>query len=242
MSQKCFQSKFVFFTHPHPDHMSGFIQHLSTREMIGAGKSTYVMEDIHTDYFKDILHGWRGISRCSLQCDILGVQQKQEITISRDHVVVPFRSVHRVPCMGYTLFHTKKKLIPALQGKPSHKIIEAKKLGQDIHVHQKIPLISITGDTTHHVFERNPEILDSQILVTEVTFFGDDVSPERAQKQGHMHIDDLLCYEEAFTDTKLVIMHVSSRYKMTDVETIIRQKFSKAVQKNITIIPNTMVI
>ena len=240
--KEAFRSKYVFFTHPHPDHMSGFIQHLSTREMIGAGKSTYVMEDIHVAYFEDILNGWRRISRCSLQCEIVGITQKEEFSVSKNHLIVPFRSVHRIPCLGYTLFHIKKKLLPEFQGQSSQKIIAAKSMGKDIHLYERIPLVSVTGDTTHHVFERNPEILKSNVLVTEVTFFGDDVSPEQATAQGHMHINDLIRFEDAFLHTKLVIMHISARYKTAEVEEIVRKRFSKRVHKNITIVPNTMIV
>jgi uncharacterized FlgJ-related protein len=57
-----------------------------------------------------------------------------------------------------------------------------------------------------------------------------------------MHIDDLLQYEEQLSQTKLVIMHLSARYKTTEVEKIVKNKFSKEMRENITIVPNEMVV
>jgi|GEM_PF-630474 len=237
-----FRSNHVFFTHPHPDHMGAVIQHISTREMLSSGKSSYLMEDIYVSHFENILESWRKMSRCQLDCEVIGLRPDDVFTISRDHLVVPFRSVHRIPCMGYTLYKTKKKLHPDFHGKSANEIIAAKKQGLDIHIHEKKPLLSITGDTTHHVFANNPIIFDSEVLITEVTFFGDDISPDRAVQQGHMHIDDLLRYEDQLVDTHVVIMHLSSRYSIKDVEAIIQKKFRPDLLQNITIVSNSMII
>jgi ribonuclease BN (tRNA processing enzyme) len=144
--------------------------------------------------------------------------------------------------MGYTFFEQKKKLIPEYQNASTQEIIRARRQQKVIDSIIEKPLISITGDTTHHVFAQSPSILNSEVLVTEVTFFCDKISPERAQHQGHMHIDDLIQYEEALSNTKIVIMHLSARYKTTDVEQIIHNKFSKDIRENIIIIPNEMSI
>lgn len=236
------RSEHVFFTHTHIDHISAMLQHISTREMLSLSKPKYFLEDIHEENFEAMLSSWRKLSMSPLECTVIGMKPGMQYSLSPKLTVQAFRSVHRIPCMGYTFYTNKNKLLPEYQNSSSAEIIQAKQQGLCVQEEISFPILSVTGDTTHHVFKNNPKIFESEVIVTEVTFFGDKISPEEAQHRGHMHILDLLPYEEQLLHTNLVIMHLSSRNKLDEVENIIHNTFSKEFRERITIVSNKMVV
>lgn len=240
--QEAIRADHVFFTHPHVDHISAVIQHVSTREMISLKNPSYFIEDTHKDHFEAMIESWRKLSMSPLECTVIAIKPGEQQYISKTITVEAFRSVHRIPCLGYTFFTNKNTLLPEYQNKPSAEIVQAKKKGITVQEEVSIPILSVTGDTTHHVFRNNPRIFESEVIITEVTFFGDKISALEAQKRGHMHILDILPYEEQLLNTNLVIMHLSSRYKLEEVERIVNNTFSKELRERITLVSNTMVI
>ena len=242
-SQKAISANRVFFTHPHPDHISAFIQHVSTREMtLSQSNTTYYIEEQHHTYLSSIINNWRSISRCRLHCTVESIQPKQHIPINKNLHVVPFRSVHRIPCMGYTFYRSKKRLKPQYNSCTTAELIALRKKNISIEDKHNINILSVTGDTTHDVFHQQPHILKSEVLITEVTFFCDRISPTKAKKMGHMHIEDILLYADDFQNTHIVIMHLSARYTTQQVESIIKKRLPQHLIDRIVLIPNEMIL
>ena len=237
--QNAIRSNSVLFTHPHIDHMSAVMQHVSTREMLSLDNTTYFIEEQHKENFISMMDAWRKLSFCALTCSVVGMKPQQKQVLNKGLFVTPFRSVHRIPCIGYTFSEQKRKILSQYQNASAKEIIQAKKQNKTIDRIVEENILSVTGDTTHHVFEQNPHILQSNVLVTEVTFFCDKVSPQKAQKRGHMHIKDLLVYEEQLQDTSIVIMHLSARYKTSTVNQLVHDTLPKHMRENIIIVPNT---
>ena len=240
--QNAIRANNVLFTHPHIDHMSAVMQHVSTREMLSLQNTTYFVEQQHTANFESMMAAWRKLSFCDLQCSVIGMKPQKKQHIGKDISVIPFRSVHRIPCLGYNFFEQKKKLLPKYQNCTSNEIVQAKKQNKEVSYTLDTHILSVTGDTTHHVFEQNPSIFNSKVIVTEVTFFCEKILPKKAQKRGHMHIYDLLPYEELFQGTKLIIMHVSTRYSTSEVNKIVHNVLPKNMRENIIIVPHDHVL
>ena len=240
--QNAIKSNNVLFTHPHIDHMSAVMQHVSTREMLSLKNTKYFLEEQHRENFESMMNAWRKLSFCDLKCSVTGMEPQKKQSLGKNISVIPFRSVHRVPCLGYTFFEQKKKLLPEYQGCSTDKIIQARKQNKEVSYTFEENILSVTGDTTHHVFEQNPNIFNSKVIVTEVTFFCDKIQPEKSQRRGHMHIYDLLPYEEQLKNTTLIIMHVSTRYSVSKVHDIIHNVLPKNMRENIILVPHEHVL
>lgn len=240
--QNAIRANNVLFTHPHIDHMSAVMQHVSTREMLSLKNTKYFVEKQHKENFESMMNAWRKLSFCDLTCSVFAMEPQKKQYIEKGISVVPFRSVHRIPCLGYSFFEQRKKLLPEYQNCTSHEIIQAKKQNKDVSYTFDEHILSVTGDTTHHVFDQNPGIFDSNVIVTEVTFFCDKIIPEKAQKRGHMHIYDLIPYEEQFQGTTLVIMHVSTRYSTSEVNKIVHDVLPKNMRENTIVVPHNHVL
>ncbi|MEC7985713.1 MAG: hypothetical protein VX278_11160 [Myxococcota bacterium] len=237
--QSALRADTVFFTHPHPDHMSGVIYHLSTREMMSQKKrSTYVLGVEHVEAFTQMIESWRKLSKNDLKCTIVPMSIQKEYDVRKDLRVQSFRSVHRIPCQGYTLIRRKKKRKEEYKNYSGPEMAAARKRGEEISREVTERLCSFTGDTSHHVFAQQPAILESKVLVTEVTFFCDRVSPEKATRNGHLHLQDLRRYESMFQNEYIVIMHLSARYATKEVERWIENTLPKHLRERILVVPN----
>ena len=88
------------------------------------------------------------------------------------------------------------------------------------------------------MFHREPILQTVKVLITEVTFFEDDVDKIEAKKRGHMHIDDIIDNPELFCQPAIVLMHASSRFTGEDVHRILEQKMPEEMPRRVNIIPN----
>ena len=138
-----------------------------------------------------------------MKCNVKTMRPKDVFSISKTITVEAFRSVHRMPCQGYILYETKKKLKDEYRGLENSEIVALRKQNVDIVDSQKIPLLAYTGDTTIDVLNREPILRTVKILILEVTFFDDDVPPEKARKHGHIHIEDIPKEEGFFENEHL---------------------------------------
>ena len=229
----------VFFTHAHTDHIAGFIRHCSIREMMNMKAPTYIIGEEHRSAFDQTLGAWRRLNRSFMKCNVKTMRPKDVFSISKTITVEAFRSVHRMPCQGYILYETKKKLKDEYRGLENSEIVALRKQNVDIVDSQKIPLLAYTGDTTIDVLNREPILRTVKILILEVTFFDDDVPPEKARKHGHIHIEDIPKEEGFFENEHLVIMHVSARHSTARAQEIIEDQLPQYLQDKITLIPNS---
>ena len=239
--QTALKASTVFFTHPHTDHMSGVIYHLSTREMISAGrKNTYVVGEEHLHGFTRMIESWRSLCKNDLNCEVVSLPIGQKYKLRENLWMESFRSVHRIPCQGYMLARQKKKIKASYKEYTGPALAAARKRGEEISNIVVENLCAFTGDSSHHVFAQQPSILKSKVLITEVTFFCDRITPKKATHQGHMHIQDLLRYESMFQNEHIVIMHLSARYSIQEVEKAVRKILPKHLSDRCVLVPNEL--
>ena len=135
-----------------------------------------------------------------------------------------YRSIHKAPCQGYVVCEIRTKLKPEYHGLKGDELQGLRELGFNLTTEIETPLVTYTGDTTIDVFHREPILQTVKVLITEVTFFEDDVDKIEAKRRGHMHIDDIIDNPELFCQPAIVLMHASSRFTGEDVHRILEQK------------------
>jgi ribonuclease Z len=149
--------------------------------------------------------------------ELIGVIPNQEINIRQNGKyfrVKVVECVHRIDCVGYSIFEQKQKLKQEYQGLPSKDIGALRKQGIDITTTETYPILCYLGDTTAAVFTKNPEILQHHsIIVVECSFLEDD-SMEKAQQSQHMHWKDLKPIVHAHPTTLFVLTHFSLKYNV----------------------------
>lgn len=82
------------------------------------------------------------------------------------------------------------------------------------------PEVAFTGDTTAEFLDRatgNEDFFKARLLIIEMSFIDDTVTPLMARGKGHMHIADFLAHAHKFKNEEILLIHFSPRYKRQDI-------------------------
>ena len=229
----------VFFTHGHADHMAGVIRHCSSREMMHMSPPTYYMGKENTDAFCKMLDQWRRLNHSKMPCKGVGMSPGDSVSIHPKWDVSAFRSIHRVPCQGYLLYEKRNKLKSAFKGLSSEEISAKRKQGEEVVSVESIPIAAYTGDSSLEVMRLNPVLQRVKLLIIELTFVNDAVSPESAKKHGHIHIDDIQADCQLFKNERILLMHLSARHDKTSALTELNKRLPKELMSRIEVLDNT---
>lgn len=235
-----FNKGHVFFTHTHGDHIAGVVRHCSSRNLMQLPEPTYIIGKDDAHNFVPFLDAAGKLNRTTMKYQLISVSPNDRIDIRKGLCVRSYRSIHTTPCQGYIVCETKSKLRSEYLGLTGQDIAELRKAGVDISEEIEIPIVTYTGDTTIDLFKREPQLQQVKILITEVTFWDDSITPEEAKKRGHIHIEDLVEHAELFTQPHIVLMHSSSRFSGEDVRRIAKEKLPKELFNRLHFIPNDL--
>ena len=233
-----FNKSHIFFTHTHADHIAGVIRHCASRRLLGLPPPTYVIGREDVANFTAFMEHAGKLVRSDMEYEILEVSPGDRIPINQHACVRSYRSIHKAPCQGYVVCEIRTKLKPEYHGLPGSELQALRELGLDLTTEIETPLVTYTGDTTIDVFHREPILQSVKVLITEVTFFEDDVDKVESKRRGHMHLDDIIDNPELFCQPAIVLMHASSRFTGEDVQKILEQKMPEEMRKRVHIIPN----
>ena len=85
--------------------------------------------------------------------------------------------------------------------------------------------ISVTycGDTGPAVFDTEPRIFDSKVLMLECTFLG-DAQRDNGGLFKHLHLDDIAARAADFRNQALVLHHLSRRHPVAELRAEIERR------------------
>lgn len=217
--------KFTHFlmTHAHSDHASGIPYVVSQKAMASHKTPKFYLPEETVPGLERIMKEWQTLEDYEMPFQLIPISPNQSFQIDDNIRVQAFRTVHRVPSLGYTIYTKKKKLKSEFVGKHPEEIVQLKKQGVVTDEIIEIPELSFTGDTQIDVLERHPELLDSRLLFFEVTYYDEAKSVADTKKWGHTHFAEIVPYIEKFRGEKLVLMHHSARYRMRQLGDIVRR-------------------
>ena len=228
----------VAFTHAHIDHLGGAVMHCATRSLMGMTPPTYVMPSAITADFEGMLAAWRRLDRSELRCTVLGLDPGEELRLSRDVLLRPFRAVHVVPCHGYVLVRERKKLRDEWVGRPERELRDARLSGVEISELVEVPEVAFSGDSKIDFLERCPAAREASLLMMEVTFVDDRVSVQEARDKGHVHLDEVIERAELFGNKAILFTHLSARYATAEAQAILDRRLPPGLRERVTLLSN----
>jgi ribonuclease Z len=133
-----------------------------------------------------------------------------------------FATSHWVETIGCRLEWTRKRLRPELAELSADELRRARAAGIEISEELPASVLAYLGDTGPQVFDAHPWLASVEVLVVECTFLRPN-DRERAEKFGHMHLDDLVALAPRLGNRHLVLTHLSRRHRLGPGSTAIRK-------------------
>jgi len=223
----------IFVSHSHLDHLAAIPVFVARRRMMKMEPPTIYMPEEIVDNVQRLLHVWQRLDRGRMLCQLVGVKPGDEIDLSREHVVTPFATKHTVTSLGYVVWERRRKLKPEYQGLPGDQIRDLRLAGTDVTHEVRHPLVCYVGDSAPAGLDGFPPVYESQVLITELTFFRPEHRKEKIHKFGHTHLDDILERASRFRNELIIFSHFSTRYQEKQIRTMIEARLPEDLRKRV---------
>lgn len=224
-----------FLTHGHSDHAGGLAYVLSQRSLWNQPPAQIYCLEHYIQDFETILKTWEKIEQYKFKYVLNAVDESSTVNLAKDYLVRPFRTVHRVPSLGYTVFKTKKKLKPEFLKLNTEQLMDAKKNNLRIEEIHEEALFTFTGDTQIEFLENLKTPV--KVLFMETTFI-DELKPvASAREWGHIHLDEWVERAAEIPADKIVLIHLSARYSTKQAKEILKKKLPENMQEKVEIFP-----
>ncbi len=215
----------LLLTHGHLDHAAGVPYYVSQRSLRHLEPpDIYCPPELHGPLEK-ILKLWAEIEDFETKYFLHPLDYGRYYPLTKTTWFRPFRSVHRIPSNGYTIFDKVTKLKAEFLNLPGQEIARLKKERDDLFQEVYNPLVTFSGDTQIEFVLYNETVRQSKILFLECTYVDEKRGVERARQWGHTHLFEIAEHAESFRDVgHLVLIHFSPRYRPHEVQRALKEK------------------
>lgn len=206
----------VFLTHGHLDHALGLPYVLSQRSL-HRSVGTRVFCPVETvEPLAGLIAASERLERATYCYELVGLAPGDRVEVGRNLAMEAFAIDHVVPGVGYHLIRRKRHLAPALSGRSRDELIALRQQGIETTETVEEIWLSYCGDTGPAVFELEPRLYTSRVLMVECTF----LTAEHRHRGGlykHIHLEDLAERAGSFRNEALVLHHLSRRHSVGDL-------------------------
>jgi len=223
----------IFVTHSHLDHLAAIPVFVARRRMMKMEPPTIYLPEESLENVQRLLHVWQRLDRGRMAVELVGMHDGKEIELSREHVVTAFATKHTVPSLGYVVWERRKKLKPEYQGMTGDQIRDVRLAGNEVAQEVRMPLVCYVGDSAPAGLDGYPPLYESQILITEMTFFRPEHRKEKIHKFGHTHLDDIVERADRFQNELIILAHFSTRYHERQVRNAVERRFPRSLAERV---------
>lgn len=223
----------IFVTHSHLDHLAAIPVFVARRRMMKMEPPTIYLPEESVENVQRLLHVWQRLDRGRMAVELVAMHAGKEIELSREHVVTAFATRHTVPSLGYVVWERRKKLKAQYQGLTGDQIRDIRLAGNEVAEEVRMPLVCYVGDSAPAGLDAYPPLYESQILITEMTFFRPEHRKEKIHKFGHTHLDDIVERADRFHNELIILAHFSTRYHERQVRNAVERRFPRSLAERV---------
>lgn len=228
-------SDYICLSHGHMDHLAGLPYYLSQRNFQGMKAGTILLPADLSRGVDDLLRCWRTVERQGTPYNLIPMFAGELHEIRRDFGVRALATHHGGSSLGYSLISIREKLKPEFLGRPGPELADLRKKGVDIQYRIEVPLVTFMGDTAAGPVFDHPDVINAEILITELTFYETD-HRQRAKIGRHIHIDDFVNILPKLKNKWIIISHISRRTGPRRAKRLLKKRLGEERMKNILLL------
>ena len=225
-------SDIVCITHAHMDHIAGLPYYLSQRYFQGMKPGKVLVPREILAPVDNMLRCWRDVERQGTPYELLPMSPGQMYEVRRDFGIRAFATHHGGPSIGYALISIREKLKQEYVGVPGPELAQMRRDGVEIQYRVEVPLFAYLGDTTLGSVFDDPDVVNAEVLITELTFY--DAEHRAKSKAGrHLHLEQFVEVLPKLKNKEIVIIHATRRTALRRARGMLRKRVGEERMKNI---------
>lgn len=206
-----------FVSHTHLDHIAALPVLVARRRMMKMGPPKIYVPAHALDGINQMMRSFSRLDRGRLPCEMIPVEDGQEIQVSRELVVTVHAVKHTVPALGYIVWERRNKLKEEYVGLSGEEIRDIRLKGVEVSAEHRFARLAYLGDSAIEGLDECPQMYEAEILIMEMTFVAPDHRKELIRKMGHIHLDDVVSRRDRFQNQLVIAGHFSTRYHKRQV-------------------------
>jgi ribonuclease Z len=215
----------IFLTHGHLDHALGLPFVLSLRSMQGAQPTRVFCPAATLESLRQFIEAAENIEQGGYAYELAALEPGDQVKVGRDLAVEAFATDHSVPSLGFHLVRDRRQLRVEYRDLPALELAKLRRRGTEIEDRTQELWVTYCGDTGVGVFDLEPRLFESKVLLLECTFL-DEASRGRDREFKHLHLSDIADRATQFRNEDLVLHHVSWRYEKIEAQSMIEQRLA----------------
>lgn len=236
----------AFVSHLHIDHALGMTTWLCWRQDFLASHGAPTLFLRHDNVFgaMQVLEAQRYAQRYPFKYELIGLREGDRVELGHNRFVEVFDSHHYLPTMGVFVKERRRRLRREFHGLDGSTLGALRASGQEIHESYDAPLLVYTSDTEVTLFERRPDLLEAEVLVTECSYMDGsfsydpgDPSREGENDHSHCHIRPLSRVLAGFKGKTLALSHLPVPYRACDLRAFLLPRVPPNCRSGLTLLP-----
>ncbi|HVS01506.1 MAG TPA: MBL fold metallo-hydrolase [Thermoanaerobaculia bacterium] len=210
----------LFLSHGHLDHVLGVPFLLSHRTgMEGEATRVHCPAPL-AEPLRRFVDAAAAVEGNEYRYQVVPLAPGERVAVGRGMVVEAFATPHVLPSLGYHLIRRRMRLAEPYRGLPGERLAALRRQGAAIEERVEEIRLTYCGDTSREIFDLEPRLFSSKVLVLECTFLGRELE-EKGRQYGHLNFSEIRERAGDFRNEALVLHHLSRRHRRAELRALV---------------------